>query len=155
MGIDRVGQVIVLVHCGSRGFGHQVCIDHVATLGSAVKKYGIELPDRQLACAPIDSPEGRAYLAAMACAANYAWANRQVIVHWVRQSLMKVFGVGRRELGLEQVYDVAHNIAKIEEHLVDGKATSLCVHRKGATRAFPPPATLTYPTPIGISDSRC
>ncbi len=138
MGIDRVGQVIVLVHCGSRGLGHQVCTDHVATLGSAVKKYGIELPDRQLACAPIDSPEGRAYLAAMACAANYAWANRQVIIHWVRESLMKVFGVGRRELGLEQVYDVAHNIAKIEEHLVDGKATLLCVHRKGATRAFPP-----------------
>ena len=137
MGIDDIGQVLVLIHTGSRGFGHQVCTDYVALLGQAVKRYGISLPDRQLACAPIRSPEGQDYLAAMACAANYAWTNRQCIVHWVRESLVKVLGKSRRELGLEQVYDVAHNIAKIEEYTVDGKKQSLCVHRKGATRAFP------------------
>ena len=137
MGIEEVGQVLVLIHTGSRGFGHQVCTDYVALLGEAVRRYGINLPDRQLACAPIKSPEGRDYLAAMACAANYAWTNRQCIVHWVRESLVKVLGKSRRELGLEQVYDVAHNIAKIEEHTVDGKKVSLCIHRKGATRAFP------------------
>jgi len=137
MGIEQVGQVLVLVHCGSRGLGHQVCTDYVATLGNAVKKYGINLPDRQLACAPIQSPEGQSYLAAMACAANYAWANRQCIVHWVRESMIKLFGKSQRELGLEQVYDVAHNIAKIERHDVDGKKQDVCVHRKGATRAFP------------------
>ena len=137
MGIDDIGQVLVLIHTGSRGFGHQVCTDYVAMLGQAVKRYGINLPDRQLACAPIKSSEGQDYLAAMACAANYAWTNRQCIVHWVRESLVKVLGKSRRELGLEQVYDVAHNIAKIEEYTVNGKKLSLCVHRKGATRAFP------------------
>jgi len=137
MGIEEVGQVLVLVHCGSRGLGHQVCTDYVGVLGNAAKKYGIGLPDRQLACAPVRSPEGQAYLAAMAGAANYAWTNRQCIAHWVRESMVKVFGKSRRELGLEQVYDVAHNIAKIEEHTVDGKRLSVCVHRKGATRAFP------------------
>ncbi len=137
MGIEEVGQVLVLIHTGSRGFGHQVCTDYVALLGEAVRRYGINLPDRQLACAPIKSPEGRDYLEAMACAANYAWTNRQCIVHWVRESLVKVLGKSRRELGLEQVYDVAHNIAKIEEHTVDGKKVTLCIHRKGATRAFP------------------
>ena len=137
MGINDVGQVLVLIHTGSRGFGHQVCTDYVALLGNAVKKYGINLPDRQLACAPVGSPEGRDYLAAMACAANYAWTNRQCIAHWTRESFVKVFGKSRKELGLEQVYDVTHNIAKIEEHIVDGKKHTLCVHRKGATRAFP------------------
>jgi len=137
MGINDVGQVLVLIHTGSRGFGHQVCTDYVALLGSAVKKYGINLPDRQLACAPIKSPEGQDYLAAMAGAANYAWTNRQCITHWVRQSFVKVLGKSRQELGLEQVYDVAHNIAKIEEHTVNGKKQTLCVHRKGATRAYP------------------
>ncbi len=137
MGIEEVGQVLVLIHCGSRGLGHQVCTDYVALLGKVVHKYGISLPDRQLACAPIQSPEGQSYLAAMACAANYAWANRQCILHWVRESLVKVFGKSRREMGLEQVYDVTHNIAKIETHTVDGKSLALCVHRKGATRAFP------------------
>ncbi len=137
MGIEDIGQVLVLIHTGSRGFGHQVCTDYVALLGQAVKRYGINLPDRQLACAPIKSPEGQDYLAGMACAANYAWTNRQCIVHWVRESLVKVLGKSRRELGLEQVYDVAHNIAKIEEYSVDGKKVKLCVHRKGATRAFP------------------
>jgi len=137
MGISDIGQVLVLIHTGSRGFGHELCTDYVRLLGEAVKRYGINLPDRQLACAPVDSPEGRDYLAAMSCAANYAWANRQCITHWVRESLIKVFGKSRRELGLEQVYDVAHNIAKIEKYIIKGKEETLCVHRKGATRAFP------------------
>jgi len=137
MGISEVGQVLVLIHTGSRGFGHQVCTDYVALLGEAVKRYGINLPDRQLACAPVNSPEGQDYLAAMSCAANYAWTNRQCIAHWARESFIKVFGKSIRELGMEQVYDVAHNIAKIEEYTIDGKKLTLCVHRKGATRAFP------------------
>jgi len=137
MGINDVGQVLFSIHTGSRGFGHQVCTDYVSILGQAVKRYGISLPDRQLACAPINSPEGRDYLAGMSCAANYAWTNRQTIAHWTRESLMKVFGKGRQELGMEQIYDVAHNIAKIEEYDIDGKKQALCVHRKGATRAFP------------------
>ena len=137
MGINDIGQVLVLIHTGSRGFGHEVCGDYIRVLSEAVKKYGINLPDRQLACAPVKSPEGQDYLAAMACAANYAWANRQCIAHWVRESFIKVLGKSRRELGLEQIYDVAHNIAKIEEHTVNGKKQTLCVHRKGATRAFP------------------
>jgi len=132
-----VGQVLILIHTGSRGFGHEVCSDYVRVLGEAVKKYGITLPDRQLACAPIQSREGQDYLQAMACAANYAWTNRQCIAHWTRESLTKVLGKGQRELGMEQVYDVTHNIAKIEEYTVDGKRSTLCVHRKGATRAFP------------------
>jgi len=137
MGISDVGQVLVLIHTGSRGFGHEVCSDYVRLLGEAVRRYGINLPDRQLACAPVKSPEGQDYLAAMACAANYAWTNRQCIAHWTRESFIKVFGKGRQELGLEQVYDVCHNIAKIEEYTIDGKKQTLCVHRKGATRAFP------------------
>jgi len=149
MGIHDVGQVVVWIHTGSRGFGHQVCTDYVALLGNAVKRYGINLPDRQLACAPIESPEGRDYLAAMACAANYAWTNRQCIAHWTRESLVKVLGKSRQDVGLEQVYDVAHNIAKIEEHTINGKKHTLCVHRKGATRAFPaghPAVPETYQT---------
>jgi len=137
MGINDVGQVLLLVHTGSRGFGHEVCTDYVRLLGEAVKKYGISLPDRQLACAPVQSPEGQDYLAAMSCAANYAWTNRQCIAHWVRESFIRVFGKSLRELGMEQIYDVCHNIAKIEEHTIDGKKHTLCVHRKGATRAFP------------------
>jgi len=137
MGINDVGQVLVLIHTGSRGFGHQVCSDYVELLGEAVKKYGISLPDRQLACAPVNSPEGKDYLAAMSCAANYAWTNRQCITHWTRESFIKVFGKSQRELGLEQIYDVCHNIAKIEEYTINGKKQTLCVHRKGATRAFP------------------
>ncbi|MFW6125751.1 MAG: RtcB family protein, partial [Chloroflexota bacterium] len=137
MGIEQVGQVLLLIHTGSRGLGHQVCDDYVKAMGAAVSKYGISLPDRQLACAPVKSPEGEAYLAAMACAANYAWTNRQCIAHWSREAFMRVFEMGRAELGLEMVYDVAHNIAKIEEHEVNGKKLKLCVHRKGATRAFP------------------
>ena len=137
MGINDIGQVLIWIHTGSRGFGHQICTDFVALLGNAVKKYGINLPDRQLACTPVGSPEGKDYLAAMAGAANYAWTNRQCIAHWTRESFVKVFDKSRRELGLEQIYDVAHNIAKIEQHTVDGKKHTLCVHRKGATRAFP------------------
>ncbi|MBA7561817.1 RNA-splicing ligase RtcB [subsurface metagenome] len=137
MGINDVGQVLLLIHTGSRGFGHEVCSDYVRLLGETVKRYGISLPDRQLACAPINSPEGQDYLQAMACAANYAWTNRQCIAHWVRESFVKVFGKSQRELGMEQIYDVCHNIAKIEEHTIDGKKQTLCVHRKGATRAFP------------------
>jgi tRNA-splicing ligase RtcB len=137
MGIDDAGQVLVLIHTGSRGFGHQICTDYVALLGNSVKRYGINLPDRQLACAPVRSKEGQDYLAAMACAANYAWTNRQCITHWTRETFAQVFGKSWRELGMEQVYDVAHNIAKIEEHQVNGEKQTLCIHRKGATRAFP------------------
>ncbi len=137
MGINDAGQVLLLIHTGSRGFGHEVCSDYVRLLGEAVKKYGISLPDRQLACAPISSSEGQDYLKAMACAANYAWTNRQCIAHWARESFVKVFGKSQRELGMKQIYDVCHNVAKIEEHSVDGKRRTLCVHRKGATRAFP------------------
>jgi len=138
MGISEVGQVLVLIHTGSRGFGHQVCTDYLRVMEEVVSKYGIKLPDRQLACAPVESKEGRDYLAAMACAANYAWNNRQCITHWVRESFSQVFAKSPEELGMRQVYDVAHNIAKIEEHMVDGQKLKVCVHRKGATRAFPP-----------------
>jgi tRNA-splicing ligase RtcB len=137
MGIRAVGQVLFMIHTGSRGFGHEICSDYVRLLDEATKKYGISLPDRQLACTPVKSPEGQDYLAAMACAANYAWTNRQFIAHWARESFVKVFGKSRREMGLEQVYDVAHNIAKIEQYVISGKKQTLCVHRKGATRAFP------------------
>jgi tRNA-splicing ligase RtcB len=137
MGITEIGQILVLIHTGSRGFGHQVCTGYLRVMEGAVSKYGIKLPDRQLACAPIESPEGQDYLAAMACAANYAWANRQCIAHWVRESFSKIFSKSPEELGVKQIYDVAHNIAKIEEHTIDGRKLKVCVHRKGATRAFP------------------
>jgi tRNA-splicing ligase RtcB len=137
MGITEIGQILVLVHTGSRGFGHQVCTDHLRVMEQAVSKYGIKLPDRQLACAPIESSEGQDYLGAMACAANYAWANRQCIAHWVKESFSKIFGKSPEKLGMKQIYDVAHNIAKIEEHTVNGRKVKVCVHRKGATRAFP------------------
>jgi tRNA-splicing ligase RtcB len=129
------GQAVVLIHCGSRGLGHQVCTDHVAVIDRAMARYGIEVPDRQLACAPIDSAEGRAYLGAMAAAANFAWANRQSIAHAVRGAFERVLGAGAGRLDL--VYDVSHNIAKFERHRVGGREMELCVHRKGATRAFP------------------
>jgi tRNA-splicing ligase RtcB len=132
------GQVTAIVHTGSRGLGHQVCEDFIKVMLKASAKYGIELPDRQLCCAPISSPEGKNYLAAMAGAANFAFANRQMITHWVRESFEQVFQMGPRDLGLELVYDVAHNIAKLETHTVDGTPRKLCIHRKGATRAFPP-----------------
>jgi tRNA-splicing ligase RtcB len=137
MGINEVGQVLLLIHTGSRGLGHQVCDDYIRMLREAMQRHGIEVPDRELACAPVRSPEGRDYLAAMACAANYAWANRQCITHWARDCFVQVFGRSLREIGLDMVYDVAHNIAKIENYDVNGKKLGLCVHRKGATRAFP------------------
>ena len=138
MGIQGPGQVVVFFHTGSRGLGHQTCEDYLKTMEAAAGRYGIQLPDRQLACAPVRSEEGRDYLAAMAAAANYAWANRQLITHWIRETFQQVFGKGWRELGMHIVYDVAHNIAKMEPYPVDGKVKTLCVHRKGATRAFPP-----------------
>ena len=137
MGITHVGQVLVLIHTGSRGLGYQICDDSLRTMADSVHRYGIVLPDRQLACAPVESEEGKDYLAAMACAANYAWANRLCITHWARESFVRILGKKMDMIGLKQVYDVAHNIAKIEDHLVEGKNEKLCVHRKGATRAFP------------------
>ena len=138
MGVEQTGQVAVMMHCGSRGLGHQICDDYLKVMDGAVKSYGIELPDRQLACCPVESPEGRDYIAAMYAGANFAWANRQCIAHWVRESFAQVFGRSWESLGIRQIYDVCHNIAKIEEHTVDGRSESLCVHRKGAIRAFPP-----------------
>lgn len=132
------GQVTIMVHCGSRGFGYQVCEDYLEVMAGASRRYHIELPDRQLACAPVTSPEGRRYLAAMACAANYAWANRQMIMHLTEQAVLQALRISPRELALRLVYDVAHNIAKLETHDVDGSSVLTCVHRKGATRAFGP-----------------
>lgn len=131
-------QITIMIHTGSRGFGHQVCTDFLEVMERAVKKYGIELPDRELACAPYQSKEAKDYLSAMKAAANYAWANRQCIMHWTREAFMKLFRTSPRELGMSLIYDVAHNIAKVEEHIVNGKKMKLIVHRKGATRAFPP-----------------
>ncbi len=127
-------QVVVLIHCGSRGLGHQVCTDYLKVMNEAMRRYDISLPDRQLACVPADSPEGEEYLAAMAAAANFAWANRQAITHSTRQSFEKIFGA---PACLRVVYDVAHNIAKRERHRVDGRERDVLVHRKGATRSFP------------------
>ena len=135
LGVSR-GQVTVMIHCGSRGLGHQVCTDHLKALEQATKKYGIDLPDRQLACAPIASPEGKAYFGGMAAAANYAWANRQVITDLTRKVLASLYGIKYEQMPL--VYDVCHNVAKMEVHTVDGKEVQVCVHRKGATRAFGP-----------------
>jgi tRNA-splicing ligase RtcB len=131
-------QVTVIVHTGSRGLGHQVCDDYIRVMLDAAKKYQIELPDPQLCCAPVLSTEGGHYLEAMACAANFAFTNRQMITHWVRETFEKVFQKGPRDLKLDLIYDVCHNIAKIENHIVNGEKKKLCVHRKGATRAFPP-----------------
>jgi len=138
LGITEVGQVTVMIHTGSRGFGYQICDDYLLVMREAVRKYGIELPDRELACAPVNSPEGKDYFGAMAAAANYAWANRQCITHWVREAFERVLRAGAGKLGLETVYDVAHNVAKMEKHRVNGEERMLCVHRKGATRAFGP-----------------
>jgi len=130
--------VTVIVHTGSRGLGHQVCDDYIRVMLQAGAKYGIELPDKQLCCAPIASPEGKRYWAAMACAANFAFANRQLITHWVRETFERVLKMGPKRLELDLVYDVCHNIAKMEDHDLKGYRKKLCVHRKGATRAFPP-----------------
>ena len=136
-------QVTVMIHSGSRGLGHQVCQDHLKTMISAAAKYGIELPDRQLCCAPIQSPEGREYLAAMSAAANFAFANRQVMAHWVRESLAEALDMSPDQTGVDIVYDVCHNIAKFETFDIGGASRRLCVHRKGATRAYPPGHPMT------------
>ena len=129
---------MVMIHCGSRGFGHQVCSDYLRVMEHAVQKYKITLPDRELACAPGNSNEAKDYFQAMACAVNYAFANRQAIMHWVRQSFHQVYHEDPEKFGLKLVYDVAHNIAKVETHQIDGGKKKVWVHRKGATRAFPP-----------------
>lgn len=133
----REGQVTVMVHCGSRGCGHQIATDYLQVMEKAMRQRDMNLPDRQLACAPVHSKEGEDYFKAMACGANYAWANRQMILHWIRESFEEHFKHDAESMGLHQVYDVAHNIAKVEEHQVDGRRREVYVHRKGATRAFP------------------
>lgn len=130
-------QVTIMIHTGSRGLGYQICDDYIREMMKASAKYGISLPDRQLCCAPVRSAEGQRYLSAMAGAANYAFANRQMIMHWVRETFEDIFRTGGHKLGLSLVYDVCHNIAKIEKHTISEKDTTVCVHRKGATRAFP------------------
>ncbi len=131
-------QIVVLIHTGSRGFGYQICDDYLKVMNKAMDKYHIRLPDRQLAAAPVQSSEGKDYLAAMSCAANFAWSNRQVIMHLAYQVFKRVFSISDSALQFHLVYDVAHNIAKKETHLIDGKEKTVCVHRKGATRAFAP-----------------
>lgn len=132
------GQLTVLIHSGSRGFGHQICDDFLKEMGTKVKEAGFDLPDRQLACAYVTSDAGKRYLSAMACAANYAWANRQIMMHRTRDTFEKILAMGPNELKMELLYDVCHNIAKLEQHVVDKKKVTLCVHRKGATRSLPP-----------------
>lgn len=132
------GQITIFIHSGSRGFGHQICDDFLKEMGKHAQRESFELPDRQLACASLKSDQGRRYLSAMACAANYAWANRQILMHWTRDTLLKFFSISQRQLGMQLLYDVCHNIAKKELHFVDGAHMMLCVHRKGATRALPP-----------------
>lgn len=132
------GMVVVMIHCGSRGLGHQTCTDQLRLIGDAMNRHGITVPDRQLACVPIESPDGRGYLAAMAAASNYAWANRHILAHEVREAFAVAFGTSPEGTGMNLVFDVAHNLAKIESHEVNGRAELLCVHRKGATRAFGP-----------------
>jgi tRNA-splicing ligase RtcB len=139
-GVDRPGQVLVMLHCGSRGFGHQVGTDYLRAFDQAMRAYGITVRDRELACAPFGSPEGQAYFSAMTAAANTAFANRQMITHRVREVMARVFGRDPRALGLSVVYDVCHNTAKVERHVVDGAPLELVVHRKGATRSFGPGA---------------
>jgi tRNA-splicing ligase RtcB len=134
----QVGNIVLQIHCGSRGLGHQVCSDYVRELQGAVQRYGIQLPDRELVCAPLDSPEGKRYFGAMAAAANYAFANRQVLTHHARQAFEQTLAGKVRNWDLNLIYDVAHNIGKFEEHQIDGKRVKVCVHRKGATRAFGP-----------------
>jgi len=136
-GVDHEGQVTVMIHCGSRGFGHQVCSDYLRVMEHAVHKYRVNVPDRELACAPGQSIEAKDYFEAMACAVNYAFSNRQTIMHWVRQSFQQTFNQDSEKFGLNLVYDVAHNIAKVETHKINGGKKKVWIHRKGATRAFP------------------
>ncbi|GHO82815.1 RtcB family protein [Dictyobacter formicarum] len=137
LGLAQKGQIVVTIHCGSRGFGHQIAEDYIKLAESKQQKYGFHLVDRQLACLPLQSEEGQAYLGAMACGANFAWANRQLLMHGVRQAFASVFGRKARTKDMPLVYDVCHNIAKMEEYEIDGEMKRVCVHRKGATRAFP------------------
>ena len=139
MGIEQEGQITVLIHCGSRGFGHQICTDCLRVSENVLEKYGITLPDRELACVPNNSKEGESYRAAMNCALNFAWTNRQMIMHWVRMTFRKLFSLSDQGVeNMKLVYDVAHNIAKVKRHAIDGGGTKqVVVHRKGATRAFP------------------
>ena len=134
----EAGQVAVMIHSGSRGFGYQVCDDFLARMVKNIPRLDFYLPDRQLACAPFRSREGQEYFSAMACAANYAWTNRQMLMHGTRETFGRTLGLSPRELGMRLLYDVCHNIAKVEEFVVAGEKKKLCVHRKGATRAFPP-----------------
>jgi tRNA-splicing ligase RtcB len=136
-GIERVDQVVIMLHCGSRGFGHQVATDYLKIHEKASKKYNIWLPDKQLVCAPANSQEGQDYFAAMKCAVNYAFCNRTVMTSWIRESFEKVFGKTWQEMDMRTIYDVAHNICKLEEHIIDGEKRKLYVHRKGATRSLP------------------
>jgi tRNA-splicing ligase RtcB len=138
MGITREGQVTIMIHSGSRGFGHQVCSDYIKIMNKAMKRYNIDVPDKQLCSAPITSNEGQDYLKAMSAAANYAFANRQSMLHWARESFARVIGESSRDLDMNLIYDIAHNMGKVEHHDIDGKRTKVVVHRKGATRAFPP-----------------
>ncbi len=137
-GITAADQITIMIHTGSRGCGHQICTDYLEIMRRANAKYNIPLIDRELSCAPANSPEGQRYFTAMKCGANFAWANRQMITHWVRESFEAVMGGSSKEMGLRQIYDIAHNIAKLEEHEVGGKKRWLYVHRKGATRSFGP-----------------
>lgn len=137
LGLQK-GQIVVQIHCGSRGLGHQVCSDYVKRFQKAVRQYGLNLPDRELVCAPLSSPEGQDYLAAMQAAANYAFANRQVLTHHIRRSFEQVLAGNVNNHHIFQIYDIAHNMAKVETHEINGRRTKLCVHRKGATRAFGP-----------------
>jgi tRNA-splicing ligase RtcB len=137
MGIYNEGQITVLIHCGSRGFGHQVCSDYLRISEQSLQKYNITLADRELACVPNSSEEGESYRKAMFAALNYAWSNRQMITHWTRKAFERIFKQTEADLDMKLIYDVAHNIAKVEKHKIDGKLKSVVVHRKGATRAFP------------------
>ncbi len=137
-GIKEKDQIVIMVHCGSRGFGHQVATDYLRVFDKAMKKYGMTVRDRELACAPFKSPEGSDYYKAMLCAANSAFANRQIITHRIRESFSKVFDTNAEKLGIEIVYDVAHNIARVERYKIDGKEKEVLVHRKGSTRSFGP-----------------
>ncbi|RLE78553.1 MAG: RNA-splicing ligase RtcB, partial [Thermoprotei archaeon] len=138
LGIYEEGQITVMIHTGSRGLGHQVCSDYLRVMERAMRRYGVRVPDRELAAVPASSKEAEDYFAAMSAAANFAWTNRQLILHWTRQAFEEVFHKSADELGMGIVYDVAHNIAKIERHKVNGVYRTVYVHRKGATRAFPP-----------------
>ncbi len=151
MGITGRGQIMIMIHSGSRGLGHQVCGDYIKTMTTAMRKYNLELPDRELCSAPTTSPEGQAYLGAMSAAANYAFANRQSMMHWAREAFAKVMNSTPEDLDMNLIYDVAHNMGKVEEHDIEGRKRKVVVHRKGATRAFPPghPETPTAYKNIG------